>query len=122
MLAKYNSDKHTIFDPFYILSDFAWPKLDSSLHSRVDYDVTTDEKSLTLTIDLPGVKKEDLRVEAEGQKVTVKAKRGDTDFTTAYRLAKEYDVSQPDAVLENGVLTLKFNKTQTSNLKLIEVR
>jgi len=73
-------------------------------------------------VDLPGVKKEDLHVEATGHSIVVKAKRGDEDYSTSYKIAKDYDVSQPDASLENGVLTLRFEKTKSSDTKTITVR
>jgi len=124
MLTKYCADRNDYlqsFDPFYFLSDFGLPRAFQSKRS-ISYDVTTDEKSLTLTIDLPGVKKEDLRVEATGQIVAVKAKRGSEEINTTYRISKDYDAATPDALLENGVLNLTFRKSKETNTTLIEVR
>jgi len=124
MLTKYfNERDNSLFDPFYLFSDCDWQRGTARLSSRkINYSVTSDEKSLTLTVDLPGVRKEDLHVEATGQHLSIKAKRGEEDYSTSYKIGKDYDTSQPDACLENGVLTLRFEKTKSSDTKTIQVR
>lgn len=125
MLAKYYLDRfdaHNLFDPFYSFSDLTWPQTFGMSKRRINYDVVSDDNGLMLTVDLPGVKKEDLQVEATGQTVTVKAKRGDEDYTTTYKISKIYDSSQVDARLDNGVLTLKFGKAKSDDTRQIVVK
>lgn len=125
MLAKYYLDRldsRNFFDPFYSLSELAWSETPGKSKRRISYDVTSDDNSLTLTVDLPGVKKEDLQVEATGQTITVKAKRGEEDYSTTYKISKEYDSSQVDAHLDDGVLTLKFNRAKSADVKRIVIR
>jgi len=125
MLAKYYLDKfdsRNLFDPFYAFSDFTWPQTASFARKKINYDVVSDDASLTLIIDLPGVKKEDLHVESIGQTISIKAKRGEEDCTAAYKISKDYDPAQVDALLENGVLTLKFNRAKSADTRSITVK
>lgn len=126
MLTKYYDRNNTIesnlFDPFYLFSDFAWPGHRSHTSTKTRYDVTTDEDGLTLTVDLPGVKKEDVKIESADKLVTIKSKRGTEVSSMSYRISKDYDIDSADANLEHGVLTLKFCKTKTSNVKTIHVK
>lgn len=125
MLAKYYLDKldsRNLFDPFYSFTDLTWPRTSDLTRRKISYDVVADSDSLILTVDLPGVKKEDLKVEAVGQTVTVNAKRDEEDYTTSYKISKDYDPLQADALLENGVLTLKFKKSKSDDRRQITVR
>lgn len=126
MLTKYYADRldsnYNLFDPFYLLSDLAWPRGGTTARSRVNYDVSADDSGLTLSVDLPGVKKDDLHVEAIDRTLSIKAKRGEQDISLTYRLSKDYNVDKPDAALEDGVLTLKFDRSKDSSVKSIKVR
>ena len=66
-----------------------------------------------LTIDLPGVKKEDLQVEVSGKVVTIKAERKTKTSTSSYNrsftLSEKYDSNTLTADLEDGVLTLSVS-------------
>jgi len=123
MLAKHldRIDFSNSFDPFYLLTDFGWPRaLQEKIN--VNYIVTSDDQSLTLTVDLPGVKKSDLHVETSGQSITIKAKRGKEDFAATYKICKDYSIDQPDAHLEDGVLTLKFDRRSETKPRTITIR
>jgi len=125
MLAKHYLDRfnsQNLFNPFYSFTDFACPQTTSKFKQRINYDITSDDMSLMLTVDLPGVKKEDLQVEASGQTISVKAKRVDEDCSTIYKISKDYDLNQVDAQLIDGVLTLKFNRAKSLDTKQIIVK
>ncbi|MEO8249390.1 MAG: Hsp20/alpha crystallin family protein [Burkholderiales bacterium] len=70
-----------------------------------------DETSWTLSLDLPGLAKEELSIGIEGAVVriasTQEAKRS---VKAAYELPQEIDAATSEAKLENGVLTLKLAK------------
>ncbi|MDF2466810.1 MAG: small heat shock protein-like protein [Ramlibacter sp.] len=77
------------------------------------FDVTQDDKAWTVTLDLPGVAREELSIDIEGAVVRIKTKaEAKRQFKAAY-----------NAKLENGVLTLTLAKqVPVSNARTIEVK
>ena len=70
-----------------------------------------DEKSYTLTFDVPGVAKDQLSIGIEGSIVRIESKEGaPRQYKQAYELPQDIDVASSEAKLENGVLTLKLGK------------
>ncbi|WHZ10854.1 MAG: hypothetical protein OJF60_001293 [Burkholderiaceae bacterium] len=73
--------------------------------------VAQDEKSVTLSFDLPGIAKEQLSIGIEGNLVRIESQEGaPRRYKFAYELPQDIDVAASDAKLENGVLTLKLVK------------
>lgn len=70
-----------------------------------------DDKSWTLSIDVPGLSREDLTIGIEGAVIRIDSKsEAKRQFKAAYELPQDIDVSSSEAKLENGVLTLKLGK------------
>lgn len=77
----------------------------------VNYKFVDDGDVRVYTQDCPGVKKENLTIEVETDKLIVKTKRDDEQEKIQTVLpGKEYDVAVADAKLEDGVLTIRFAK------------
>ena len=73
--------------------------------------VEQDDKSVTLTFDVPGVARDQLSIGVEGNVVRIQTKEGATrQYKAAYELAADIDAATSEAKLENGVLTLKLSK------------
>ena len=73
--------------------------------------VEHDDKAWTVTLDVPGIAREDLTIGIEGAVVRIETKaEARRPFKAAYELPQDIDVSASDAKLENGVLTLKLAK------------
>lgn len=73
--------------------------------------VAQDENSYTLTFDLPGIAKEQLRINLEGSVVRIESLEGaPRRYQAAYELPQDIDVAGSEAKLEHGVLTLKLGK------------
>ena len=86
-----------------------------SIHSAFDGRVKLDGDSLKISLDVPGVKKEDVDVTFEaGDVIKVVAKRFDTGATTTWRyaVAETWDRESADAKLEDGVLTIVLTKRE----------
>jgi HSP20 family protein len=74
-------------------------------------EVSSDEGSITLSLDVPGLAKDQLTIGIEGRVVRIRSKDdAPRSFQAAYKLGADVDLSQSSAKLEHGVLTLKFKK------------
>lgn len=70
-----------------------------------------DDKAYTLTFDLPGVAKDQLDIQIEGNQVRIQTKpEAARRYSAAYEFASEIDTGASQAKLENGVLTLTLVK------------
>jgi HSP20 family protein len=88
------------------------------------FNVEQDDKAWTVSLDLPGVAKDDLSVNIEGSIVRIETKaEAKRPFKAAYELAQDIDAGASAAKLENGVLTLTLAKqVPVSNSRTIEVK
>jgi HSP20 family protein len=88
------------------------------------FGLAQDDKSWTVTLDLPGVAREDLSIDIDGAVVRIQTKaEAQRQYKAAYELPQEIDVDATSAKLENGVLTLTLAKKQPVNTaRTIEVK
>jgi len=88
------------------------------------FDVTQDDKAWTVTLDLPGIGREELSINIEGAIVRIETKaEAKRQFKAAYELPQDIDAAATSAKLENGVLTLTLAKqVPVSNARTIEVK
>jgi HSP20 family protein len=100
-------------------------------------DVTENDEAYHVDIDLPGVEKEDISVNIEGQELTVSGESKKFDhieggssrrtsrqvgsFEFALRLPHAVDANGCTAELSNGVLCMTVPKTSSEGHKKIEV-
>ena len=70
-----------------------------------------DETTFTLTLDMPGIAKDQLAIAIEGAVVRISSKEGAARrYSAAYELPLDIDTTTSEAKLENGVLRLKLAK------------
>ena len=73
--------------------------------------VEQDDKTWTLTLDVPGLSRDDLTIGIEGAVVRIESKaEAKRQIKAAYELPQDIDVAASQAKLENGVLTLQLGK------------
>ena len=73
--------------------------------------IEQDDKTYTLSFDLPGIAKDQLSIGIEGNIVRLGTLPEATrQYKAAYELPLDIDVAESVAKLENGVLTLKLAK------------
>lgn len=90
-------------------------------------DVRESEQAYTVTLDMPGVAKEDVKVSIDGRHVSIEAqarkqedvKDGDRivyrersicSYARRFKVASDIDQAESGAKLDNGVLTLSLRK------------
>lgn len=120
-------------DTFDVLDNFMNNFSDSYFMAT---DIVENDKAYLLTIDMPGVKKEDINIEIENDKLTISVKSNKedenltyikkeifaSDYTRSYVL-KDCDSANVSAKLENGLLMVivgKKIKEETKNVIKID--
>lgn len=101
--------------------------------------VTETEKTFQVHAEMPGVKKEDVKVAIDKQRVTIEAETKQQDekregenlvyaertarkFMRSFMLPTEVDDAGADARLEDGILTLTLPKKQASAAKRLTIQ
>ncbi len=84
------------------------------------------EKAFLVSVDLPGIRKEDLQVEVLDGKLTItgerKSRAANASFRKVYALNSQVDVDRIEAHYENGVLDLSLPKVSAKMPKKIEIQ
>ena len=87
-------------------------------------DTTLDEKQNTLriTAEMPGINKEDIKVNMADQYVTIHAGKGDKKYHTNIPVDVELDDTSAKATYSNGILELKIKLKHDPKAKAKEVK
>jgi HSP20 family protein len=88
------------------------------------FNVEQDDKAWTITLDMPGIAREDLSIDIEGSIVRIETKaEAKRQYKAAYELPQDIDAEASGAKLENGVLALTLvKKVPVSNARQIDVK
>ncbi|TPG27183.1 Hsp20/alpha crystallin family protein [Variovorax guangxiensis] len=91
--------------------------------SQRSLNVEQDDTTWTLSLDVPGLSRDDLSIGIEGAVVRIESKAdAKRQFKAAYELPQEIETATSEAKLENGVLTLKLGKrVPVSNVHTLTV-
>lgn len=101
-------------------------------------DVKEDKEHLTITLDLPGVKPEDVKISVEGQVLTIRGEKRQVSeqnderwhryersygsFERSFTLPSTVDADRIQASTEHGVLTVTLPKVEKAKPREIPVR
>jgi HSP20 family protein len=119
-----------------------WPSRYNTETSRAilqpAMDVVESDNQLTIRLDLPGLKPEDVHVEMENGVLTISGEVGDTvekegdryhyrersygSFQRSLRLPNTFDAENIDASFENGVLNITLPKLPQAQPKQIPIK
>jgi HSP20 family protein len=77
---------------------------------RPRYGIKTGQKTITLQIALPGVKKEDIEIEALKDYFTLRATREEIQYALDLDFNLEIEPEHTHAKYEEGLLTIEFKR------------
>ena len=133
------------FDPFRDIEDFFNGRRLRSLFrdlpetTEIKMDVSEDDKAYRVKAEIPGVKKEDIRVAIDGNSVSITAevkrekeeKKGETMLRSeryygsqsrSFTLRHDVDQAKAEAKYQDGVLDLTLPKKGSAPLKELTVQ
>lgn len=91
------------------------------------WEITETENNFLMSVDLPGMKKEEIKIEVVDSRLNISGerKRGEKSygsFNRTFALPSTVDTQKVEARYENGVLELLVPKSQAAKPRTIEVQ
>jgi|SRR6478672_6707950 len=88
----------------------------------VDTAINKKDNTLTITAEMPGISKQDIKVNISDQYVSIHAEKDDKKYHTDIPLSSELDNASAKAIYTNGILELKIKLKEPLKSKSREVR
>lgn len=85
-------------------------------------DISEENDSVSIEIELPGFKKNEVNVQVEQGQIKVSAKNKKSHYVRTFTYGNLIDIDKMDAKLEDGVLLIKIPKSERAKAKVIEVK
>jgi HSP20 family protein len=85
-------------------------------------DITTTDKEIKVAVEVPGVSKENIKVNAYDSSVEVKSDDPQRDYHQVIDLPEETDIETARSTYRNGILEIIFNKKEQTKPKGKEVK
>ena len=122
--------------------DQSWPFEDEEFGmsgESLSIDMHSDDNTITVNASVPGLKEEDINIDVNGDILTISAEKKyeheDQDenrnwhfreirqgrFSRSVRLSDDVKVDEAEATLEDGMLTIRLPKAESSAARKIEV-
>ena len=87
----------------------------NGIHRQKNHWITESDDTITLSIDVPGIKKSDLSIDYKDQRLSITAETvsdaGQERHLERYFDIDNIDIKKSSAELEDGVLTIHLEKT-----------
>ena len=88
----------------------------------VDTGFDEKENTLTITAEMPGITKQDVKVAVEEGLVTIHAEKGEKKYHTELPVADQLDADTAKATYTNGILELKIKLKKQPKAKAKEIK
>jgi HSP20 family protein len=86
-------------------------------------DITTTDKEVKIVLEMPGIKKEDIKINAYDEKVQIKTTdRSTRKYSKTIDLPKSADLQTARSTYNNGILEVTFDKKNESKPKGKEIK
>jgi HSP20 family protein len=80
-------------------------------------DIFDTDKTVQVVAEMPGIEKEDVRLDVDGDQLEIKASHGDRKYHEVVDLPAEVDVDSAKASYKNGVLDITLKKIKKTRSK-----
>ena len=139
MLLKRTGSLHPSMDDFIERFFYGWPSFERGTETTWTprADIHETDKEILINVELPGINKKDVKVEAKNNVLTISGERKEEkkiDEKNYYRIERHYgkferSIGLPETVnpekvsasFNNGVLTVTLPKTEKAKAKEIPV-
>ncbi len=125
-LKLYGKDPLQLFED--VFNDKVSPFFSSMMAPSFKVDISEDENAIYIEADMPGVKKEDVKVSMDGDVLCISAERTQNEeekkkgyhrierswgsLSRTFTVGDNVDAEQIDAAYDNGVLKIKLPKME----------
>ena len=89
---------------------------------RPPVDIFHDSDAYVILADLPGVAREALTIDLDGDRLTLLGQRGDIDYRRVFSVPEHIDPDKIEAELSAGVLRLKLPRHERTKPRRISVK
>ena len=87
---------------------------DAGFGAETHVDIHEDDESVRVIADLPGVEKDDIDLQCDGEVLTISAASDHREYDEKVRLPARVDEHSASATYNNGVLEVTFEKSEDS--------
>ncbi|HYV52799.1 MAG TPA: archaeal heat shock protein Hsp20 [Candidatus Eisenbacteria bacterium] len=101
------------------ISGITKPEISGETEPLVD--VTTTDKEVKVVVELPGVSKDKIKVNAYDNKVEVKSEDPQRKYHRTIEIPPETDIETAKSAYNNGILEITFSKKEEARGKAIKV-
>lgn len=93
----------------------------------LSYDVNEEENGFLISVDMPGLKKEDIKIELKEHSLMISGERKNPSrenyiYQKSFTLPKSADVEKIQAAYEDGVLEVFVPKAEAARPRTIEIQ
>ena len=126
-----------VFDDFFGPALYMTNQPGKSGNTRLQVDIFEKENAIVIEADMPGVKKEDIKLDVKGKSITLKGERKQDEevndeklyrrerflgtYERSFNLPFEIDSNGVSAKFENGTLRLEITKPEEKETKQITI-
>lgn len=108
-----------------IVESFLRPTFASTINFQPSCDVNETKEHYLVSFDMPGVKKEDIKIEVQGNELVISGERRERTqgkFERTFTLPSTIAAEKIEAHYENGVLNVALPKAEAAKARTIQIQ